>query len=85
MSMIGPGDEVILIEPHYDCYRPIILLAGGTPIHISLKPTKSDVDPTSAAWTLDMNELKALFNDKTKMIGLSKMIKIKIKLKLKLN
>jgi kynurenine--oxoglutarate transaminase/cysteine-S-conjugate beta-lyase/glutamine--phenylpyruvate transaminase len=67
MSMIGPGDEVVLIEPHYDCYRPIVILAGGTPVHISLKPTNKS-DPTSAAWTLDMKQLESLFNEKTKMI-----------------
>jgi kynurenine--oxoglutarate transaminase/cysteine-S-conjugate beta-lyase/glutamine--phenylpyruvate transaminase len=67
MSMIGPGDEVILIEPHYDCYRPIVLLAGGKPVHISLKPTKVN-DSTSGGWALNMKELEALFNSNTKMI-----------------
>jgi len=67
MSMVGPGDEVILIEPHYDCYRPIVMLAGAKPVHISLKPTKPE-EPTSGAWTLNMKELEGLFNQNTKMI-----------------
>ena len=30
-GMIEPGDEVILIEPLYDCYLPIVQRAGGVP------------------------------------------------------
>ena len=28
-GLIEPGDEVVLIEPCYDCYMPIIQCAGG--------------------------------------------------------
>lgn len=31
-SMVGPGDEVIVPEPSFVCYAPLVTLAGGTPV-----------------------------------------------------
>ena len=37
-SMIDEGDEVLLIEPFYDCYLPQIQFAGGKGIGIPMVP-----------------------------------------------
>ncbi len=37
MATVGKGDEVIVLEPAYDCYIPAIELAGATPVPLALK------------------------------------------------
>lgn len=36
MALIDRGDEVIILDPSYDCYEPAVILAGGTPIRVQL-------------------------------------------------
>ena len=40
----GSGDEVIVLEPCYDCYVPAIELSGATPVFVSLKLPDYSVD-----------------------------------------
>jgi N-succinyldiaminopimelate aminotransferase len=58
-GLIEPGDEVVLIEPLYDSYLPIIRRAGGIPRLVRLAPP---------AWELPREELAAAFSDRTKLI-----------------
>ncbi|MGO9464976.1 MAG: pyridoxal phosphate-dependent aminotransferase [Isosphaeraceae bacterium] len=61
LSLINPGDEVILTQPFYENYWPDCVLAGATPRFVPLRPHD---------WRFDRDELAAAFNDKTKAIVL---------------
>src|SRR5215813_11839168 len=58
-GLIEPGDEVVLIEPLYDSYLPIVRRAGGIPRLVRLEP------PT---WRLPRQELADAFGSRTKLI-----------------
>ena len=53
LSVVHPGDEVIVLEPCYDSYVPNIDLAGGIPVRVPLTPGtfRPDFDKISAAMT----------------------------------
>ena len=59
LSIINPGDEVILTQPFYENYWPDCVLAGATPRFVPIR---------SPHWTFNPDELAAAFNDKTKAI-----------------
>lgn len=35
-ALVDRGDEVVVLDPSYDCYDPAIRLAGGSPVHVRL-------------------------------------------------
>ena len=41
---VHPGDEVIVLDPCYDCYEPAIDLAGGHAVHVPLRLPDFGVD-----------------------------------------
>ncbi|GAB2618294.1 pyridoxal phosphate-dependent aminotransferase [Novilysobacter erysipheiresistens] len=43
-AVVRPGDEVIVLDPCYDCYEPAIELAGGIAVHVPLDPRTFAVD-----------------------------------------
>lgn len=61
-GLIEPGDEVVLIEPLYDSYLPIVRLAGGIPKLVRIEPPH---------WALPREALRAAFSPKTKLILLN--------------
>ena len=59
-AILNPGDEVILLEPSYVAYAPIVTLAGGTPVCVSLiKGDKLEVD---------FDEIESKITKKTKAL-----------------
>ncbi len=59
LSLINPGDEVILTQPFYENYWPDCVIAGAIPRFVPLRPP---------GWGFDPAELAAAFTDKTKAI-----------------
>jgi N-succinyldiaminopimelate aminotransferase len=62
LALVAPGDEVVLIEPLYDCYLPMVRQAGGVPKLVRVTPP---------GWELDADALAAAFTDRTKAIVLN--------------
>lgn len=58
-AFVHPGDEVLLFEPCYDSYVPVIRLSGGTPVFASLRYPD---------YTVDWDEVKRAITPRTKAI-----------------
>ncbi len=61
-GLLNPGDEVVVIEPLFDTYLPVIRLLGATPKSVRL---------AAPDWRLPMDELAAAFGPRTKAILLN--------------
>jgi aminotransferase len=61
-AFINPGDEVILPEPAYVCYRPLVELSGGNIVSI---------DTSGSQFVPLGDQIEAVISKKTKMIILS--------------
>ena len=62
MAVVEAGDEVVLIEPLYDTYLPMLKMIGAVPKCVRLQPPH---------WKLPEEELRAAFGPKTKAMILN--------------
>lgn len=58
-AVVREGEEVIVLDPCYDCYEPAIDLAGARAVHIPLDP---------ATFAPDWNRVRAAITPKTRML-----------------
>lgn len=59
-TLVNPGDEVLIIEPCFVCYTPIVSLTGGVPVSIETKVEDN--------FKLTANSLREKITDKTKLL-----------------
>lgn len=65
LGLCEPGDEVLMLEPHYDCYPPIVAMAGGTHRSVPLRPD------ASGRFALDIDELARSVGPRTRLFILN--------------
>jgi aminotransferase len=59
LSLVNPGEEVVVFEPFYENYGPDAIVSGAAPRHVPL---------AWPDWKFSEEDLKAAFNPRTKAI-----------------
>ncbi len=59
LALIEPGDEVVLFQPMYDAYLPLVRRAGGIPRFVTLKPPH---------WQFTDEDLEQAFSPRTRVV-----------------
>jgi aspartate/methionine/tyrosine aminotransferase len=63
MALIEPGDEVVLFEPMYDAYLPLVRRAGGVPRFVTLQPPHFRLSEEALARAFSPKTKVVLFNN----------------------
>jgi aspartate aminotransferase/aminotransferase len=58
MTLVNPGDEVIIFDPFFVMYDPLVKLVGGTPVLIDTYPD----------FRIDLNKVRDAITPRTKLI-----------------
>jgi methionine transaminase len=61
-AFVQEGDEVIVFEPAYDSYAPVIKFNGGNPVYVGIKLPE---------YKIDWDEVNKVVNARTRMIILN--------------
>lgn len=62
LGLIEPGDEIVLFQPMYDAYAPMVRRAGGVPRYVTLTPPD---------WGVTESQLAKVFSPRTKAVLLN--------------
>ena len=62
LALVTPGDEVVMFQPVYDAYAPMVRRAGGVPRLVRLQPPH---------WRFGREDLEAAFSDRTGLVILN--------------
>jgi N-succinyldiaminopimelate aminotransferase len=63
LALIEPGDEVVLFQPMYDAYGPLVRRAGGVPRYVRLEPPHWRFTDEMLAQAFTPNTKVVLFNN----------------------
>lgn len=63
LAFIAPDDEVILFQPAYDSYAPMVRRAGGVPVSIALSPPDWRYDAEALAEAITPRTRVLILND----------------------
>lgn len=60
-ALVNTGDEVLILDPAYDCYDPAVILAGGRPVHLNMRED----------FTINWQELREVLSQRTRLLILN--------------
>lgn len=60
VSLVEPGDEIIITDPHYSCYPQIIKIAGGVPKRVRIYEEEG--------FQIDVDRIRKVISERTKAI-----------------
>ena len=63
LGIVEPGDEVVLFEPMYDAYLPLVRLAGGVPKFVTLQPPHFRLTEEALAKAFSPKTKAVVFNN----------------------
>jgi methionine aminotransferase len=58
-AVVHPGDEVVLLDPCFDCYAPAVELAGGRAVHVPL---------SQPGFSIDFERLSGALSSRTRLV-----------------
>jgi aspartate/methionine/tyrosine aminotransferase len=59
LSLVQAGDEVVMVQPLYDAYAPMVRLTGGVPRFVTTRPP---------AWRIERADLQDAFGPNTRLL-----------------
>jgi N-succinyldiaminopimelate aminotransferase len=71
IALVETGDEVVMLEPHYDSYPAVVAMSGARHVSVPLRATIGPETGAQGRFALDLDDLTAAITPRTKMILLN--------------